>query len=208
MKISSHHKLLAGTLVLLFALASPGGYAFAQGPAYSEKEAQSIDRSLMCPVCPAETIDQAQVEISRQMKSVVREMLSQGASRDEVLDFFVARYGQEVLSAPPKSGGNLVVWVVPIVGILAALAGGYLIIKSMVSRTSGRPAAAAMSTANAEDTGLEPYLEAVDRHLELLEDGGTGPPSASQGASERGREGVDKLREHGTNLEDDLEPNG
>ena len=111
MRIDSRHKLtlLAGGLALLFVLASPGGYAFGQGAGYSEKEALSIDRMLMCPVCPAETIDQAQVEISRQMKAVVREMLSQGASRDEVLDFFVARYGLAVLAAPPKSGATLLV---------------------------------------------------------------------------------------------------
>ena len=36
-----------------------------------EREAQTIDRMLMCPVCPAETIDQAQVEISFQMRAVV-----------------------------------------------------------------------------------------------------------------------------------------
>ena len=38
---------------------------------YDEAEAQSIDRMLMCPVCPAETIDQAQVELARQMRRLV-----------------------------------------------------------------------------------------------------------------------------------------
>ena len=42
-------------------------------PAYDQEEAQSIDGMLMCPVCPAETIGQAQVEISRQMRRLVRE---------------------------------------------------------------------------------------------------------------------------------------
>jgi len=178
MKIGSHHKLalFAGTLALLIALASPGGNAFGQGPGYSEKEALSIDRMLMCPVCPAETIDQAQVEISRQMKAVVREMLAQGASRDEVLDFFVARYGLEVLAAPPKSGANLLVWVLPIAGVLAALAGGFLILKSMASRNSGQVATVTMSPADLRDTGLEPFLEAVDRDLALSGDGGASPP--------------------------------
>ena len=48
-----------------------------QIPTYIEKEAQSIDGMLMCPVCPAETIGQAQVEIARQMRRLVREKLSQ-----------------------------------------------------------------------------------------------------------------------------------
>ena len=43
--------------------------------AFSESQAQGIDRMIMCPVCPAETIDQAQVEISRQMRVMVRGLL-------------------------------------------------------------------------------------------------------------------------------------
>ena len=61
---------------------------------------------LMCPVCPAETIDQAQVEISFQMRAVVREMLAEGRTREEILDYFVDRYGADILAAPPKVGGK------------------------------------------------------------------------------------------------------
>ena len=43
-----------------------------------EERAQSIDKSLICPVCPGETIDQAQVELAYQMRSVVREKLAAG----------------------------------------------------------------------------------------------------------------------------------
>ena len=115
---------------------------------------------LMCPVCPAETIDQAQVEISRQMRRVVREMLAEGASRDQILQFFVDRYGTGVLAAPPKSGVNLVAWVVPVVGVLAALGAGLLVIRSMTGPRTGEPA----EDAPLED-GLDPYLDLIDRDL-------------------------------------------
>ena len=39
---------------------------------YDEKEAYAIDGMIMCPVCPAETIDQAQVPLARQMKQIIR----------------------------------------------------------------------------------------------------------------------------------------
>ena len=69
-------------LLLAAALLLSGGVVNAQEtePAdlgYDEEEALSIDRMLICPVCPAETIDQAQVELSRQMRRIVREMLAQ-----------------------------------------------------------------------------------------------------------------------------------
>ena len=129
-------------------------------PTYSESQAQGIDRMIMCPVCPAETIDQAQVEISFQMRQVVRDMLTQGSSRHEILDFFVERYGKDILAAPPKSGANLVAWLLPVGGVAAALVAVFFIIRSMTRRdpvlATPRPV---------QDPGLIPYLQLVDRHL-------------------------------------------
>ena len=144
-------------------------------PAYDEEEAQSIDGMLMCPVCPAETIGQAQVEISRQMRRLVREKLSQGASRQEILDFFQDRYGTNILAAPPKSGVNLVAWVVPVLGMLGALVAGLLVIRSMARKGAGE---AVNETAMDED--LAPYLEMIDRDLGLGDAGVPGPPGNRQ----------------------------
>ena len=129
---------------------------------YSESQAQGIDRMIMCPVCPAETIDQAQVEISFQMRKIVREMLSQGSSRDEILDFFVERYGNDILAAPPKSGASLVAWLMPIAGVVGGLIAVYFILRSMTRR--GLAPAATQPTV---DVGLIPYLQLVDRHLDM-----------------------------------------
>ena len=130
---------------------------------FSEKEAQTIDRMIMCPVCPAETIDQAQVEISFQMRAVIREMLSEGKSREQILDFFVARYGPDILAAPPKSGVNLLAWILPIAGVAVALVAVYFVIRSMTAQSGLRPVAVRSYT----DQSLDPYLEMVDRHLSL-----------------------------------------
>ena len=50
-----------GTGVAQAQAPDPAGGSGAELP-YDEAEAQSIDRMIMCPVCPAESIDQAQVE--------------------------------------------------------------------------------------------------------------------------------------------------
>ena len=199
--------LWLGLLLLTVLLLTPG-IAQAQGPdqelPYDEEEAQSIDKTLMCPVCPAETIDQAQVELSKQMRRIVREMLAQGADREEILDFFVDRYGPEVLGAPPKSGINLLAWILPAAGVLAALAAVFVIIRSMASHGSR-----AMATVPALDDGLDPYLEAIDRELDLSEEndieidrnlGGAGPRRTGQGgpgASPSGAGGIEPPEEDG-----------
>ena len=121
---------------------------------------------IMCPVCPAETIDQAQVEISRQMRVIVREMLAEGKDREEIFDFFVERYGKDILAAPPKSGADLVSWLLPAGGVIAALVAVFFIIRSMTQRGPAPTAPQPL-----QDDRLAPYLQLVDRHLEMIRGG-------------------------------------
>lgn len=146
-----------------------------------EREAQAIDKMIMCPVCPAETIDQAQVEISFQMRAVIREMLAEGRTRDEVLDYFVDRYGADILAAPPKSGANLVAWILPVAGVVAGIAVLFLVVRSMIGKKVAQPSATSSNLAagapgggeaavgpgaeTMDRQGLAPYLEIVDRNL-------------------------------------------
>lgn len=170
--------VLLAVAVCCFAIAVGMAYAQTPVPAYDEAEAQAIDRMLMCPVCPAESIDQAQVPLARQMRQRVREMLAAGAGRQEILDWFADRYGTGVLAAPPKTGVNLLAWTLPIVGVLAALAAGGLAIRAMTGRR--RPAATARGAEAVPEGELAQYLAVVDRSLSLpdresqAEDGGAG----------------------------------
>jgi cytochrome c-type biogenesis protein CcmH len=150
---------------------------------------------LMCPICAGQTIDQSQSELAGQMRRLVREMLAQGATRQEVLEFFADRYGQKVLAAPPKSGFNLLAWVLPAVGVVVALLAVLVVIRSMAPTRRGGEAADEPSL----EEGLEPYLEAVDRTLGL-----DSHPSSRQraaqgvdGASNPGVRGVEPPREEG-----------
>ena len=170
-------------LLLSAALLLSTGTVQAQAPdaGYDEAEAQAIDRMLMCPVCPAESIDQAQVPLARQMRQQVRELLAAGHSRGEVLAHFADRYGTDVLASPPKSGLNLLAWILPIAGVLAALVAGGLVIRAMTARPDALPAAgstdtgAETDTATDTETDLTPYLAAVDRELDL-----TNPPDSAE----------------------------
>ena len=153
--------IIAGALFVGDASAQSGGEA----GSYDEAEAQAIDRMLMCPVCPAQTIDQTEVPLAKQMRAQVRELLSSGATRDEVLAWFAApeRYGPSVLAEPPRSGFYLIAWIVPGLVVVAALVGGLLTLRAMRRRSDGGD-----SESPADETNeLQPYLAAVDRDLAL-----------------------------------------
>lgn len=175
-----HSKALLPLVIIVvvfgLALAQRGDvHAQTPEPIFNESQAQGIDRMLMCPVCPAQTIAQSQVEIALQMRAIVREMLAEGNDRDDILDFFLDRYGKDILAAPPKSGANLVAWLLPVGGVGAALVGVFFIIRSMTRRgavpTTVRPV---------QDDGLAPYLRLIDRHLDITRGGGSSISSGLQ----------------------------
>ena len=62
-----------------------------------EQRAQALNRSIMCPVCPGESIDQSQVALAVQMRGIVNEKLAEGWTDEQVREFFVERYGPSVL---------------------------------------------------------------------------------------------------------------
>src|SRR3972149_402861 len=106
------------SLVAIALLVMLGGCSVPERTRSLDEKAQDIYRSLMCPLCPGQTIAESQSELSAQMRAVVREKLEQGATKEDILQFFVERYGEGVLAAPAKSGFSLVAWLAPIVGIV------------------------------------------------------------------------------------------
>ncbi|MBI2856124.1 MAG: cytochrome c-type biogenesis protein CcmH [Chloroflexi bacterium] len=146
-----------------------------------EELAQAIDKSLMCPVCPSETIDQSQVEIAKQMRAMVREKLAQGESREDILQFFADRYGPGVLAEPPKHGFNLLVWVIP--PVLLALGSGILAMAVHAMRKTQPPAISEKEPLLPRE--LDPYLAMVDQEIQRLtrrgdEVGGPAAPSSEE----------------------------
>ena len=107
-----------------------------------EARAQEINKTVMCPVCPGESIDQSQHPRAKAMRGVVDEKLAEGSTNDEIRQFFVERYGPSVLLEPPREGLNWLVWIVPPAGLLAAAIALYFVLRLAVRsspRSSGAP---------------------------------------------------------------------
>ena len=96
-----------------------------------ERRAQALNRSIMCPVCPGESIDQSQVALAVQMRGIVDDKLAAGWSDDRIREFFVERYGPSVLLQPPTEGISLAAWIVPPVGLAVAVGIFIFVIRRM-----------------------------------------------------------------------------
>jgi cytochrome c-type biogenesis protein CcmH len=85
-----------------------------------EARARAISRTIRCPVCQGESIDDSGAPISRDLRLIIRERVMAGDTDAQVTDYIVARYGEFVLFKPPAAGVNLILWAA---GPLMLLAG-------------------------------------------------------------------------------------
>jgi cytochrome c-type biogenesis protein CcmH len=95
------------------------------------------------------------------MTVVIKQGIAQGQSGEQIVQSFVAQYGEQVLSAPPKEGFNLTAWFAPFIALL--LGGGviYVTLRKWVGR--GRQSQA--STVAEAEEGDEKYRRRLDNEL-------------------------------------------
>jgi cytochrome c-type biogenesis protein CcmH len=100
-----------------------------------EARVRAVSSQLRCPVCQGLSLQDSPSELSAEMKDVVREQLAAGRSNDEVLQYFVGKYGEWILLQPKPSGFNLAVYALPVL----MLAVGALVVTIAVRRWTRAP---------------------------------------------------------------------
>jgi cytochrome c-type biogenesis protein CcmH len=87
-----------------------------------EAHARALFRDVRCLVCQSESIDESDAALARDLRQLVRSQVAQGRSDAQIRAFLVSRYGQFVLLTPKPSLGNAILWVGPLLVILAGAA--------------------------------------------------------------------------------------
>lgn len=114
----SSRRLLA-ILVALLALLLVGVVSAQEE--ITDDEVNEIAAEVYCPVCESTPLDVCPTQACADWRELIRTQLSEGASRQDVLDYFARQYGDGVLANPPRRGISLIVlWVLPILGIALA----------------------------------------------------------------------------------------
>jgi len=116
----------------------PAPAATKPAPAATKVDEQTVHEvasQLRCVVCQNLSVADSPSETAKQMRAIVRERLAAGDSPEQVLAYFVEKYGDWILLSPPKSGFPLLVWVVPFVG----LGIGLVLVAVVVRRWSRKP---------------------------------------------------------------------
>jgi cytochrome c-type biogenesis protein CcmH len=132
-------------LVGVLAVALWIGTTRSSGHPSIDDRVQSVTSGLRCPVCTGETVADSSAPISGDIRTMVRQLLTQGESNSQAKSFILSKYPGTSLDTP-ASGMGLLVWALPVIVVLGAAAG--------LSLTFARRRSRAVVTVSDEDRAL------------------------------------------------------
>ncbi len=100
-----------------------------------EKDYKELVFELRCLVCQNQNLADSNADLAKDLRDEVYKMLKEGQSKQQIIDFMVARYGEFVLYRPPVDKATALLWFGPVV----MLAIGLLIVMLFIRRHRNRP---------------------------------------------------------------------
>ncbi len=85
------------------------------------KEQKEIEKMLIAPCCWTSTIDVHPSEISEQMKTEIAQFLKEGKTKDEILKYYVNKYGERILAVPQSPFKKYSVYTFPFIALLCGI---------------------------------------------------------------------------------------
>ncbi len=122
----------AALMVSLTALAAIDVYDF--DTPEQETQFQELSNTLRCPKCQNNSIADSNAELAKDLRHKVYEMTKEGKSKDEIVDYMIARYGNFVTYNPPFTLSTAILWLGPVSVLLIGF--GVIVIRSRRSKTA------------------------------------------------------------------------
>jgi cytochrome c-type biogenesis protein CcmH len=145
----------------LFAMLLASLPAFSAENEKAARMEREIEDSLIAPCCWSQPVSQHYSEVADQIRKEVHEMVAAGKSRDEIIDHYVALYGERILASPRAKGFNVLAYVLP---FAALILGAWFLIALFrkLQKTAPAPGPAPVPDAR--------YSAAVEKELKELEE--------------------------------------
>ncbi|MEF1254043.1 cytochrome c-type biogenesis protein [Vibrio sp. M260112] len=127
--------ILAITTSLLFALTAHAAievYEF--DTLEQEQQFKELGGTLRCPKCQNNTIADSNAELAVDLRQKVYEMTKEGKSKQDIVDYMIARYGNFVTYNPPFTIATSILWLGPIAVVMFGF--GFILIRSRKTKTN------------------------------------------------------------------------
>ncbi|EBG7384459.1 cytochrome c-type biogenesis protein CcmH, partial [Salmonella enterica subsp. enterica serovar Braenderup] len=113
-------RLLPGMVMLVLVIAGSARATTDVMPFKDEAQEQQfrqLTEQLRCPKCQNNSIADSNAMIATDMRRRVYDLMQEGKSRQEIIDYMVARYGNFVTYDPPLTPLTVLLWVLPLAAI-------------------------------------------------------------------------------------------
>jgi cytochrome c-type biogenesis protein CcmH len=165
--MKKRHSLLL-FLAVVAIISSIWFYAFLVSPSKQtlDQRVHDVASQLKCLVCQGESVADSPATLSLQMRDVIRQQLQSGKSEQEVIQYFVSRYGDRILLSPPWQGLTLLAWLVPI----ALMVGGILLLFVVLRNWQPQSDKGPVDTDRSESVGIDEnelayYQQQIEQEL-------------------------------------------
>jgi len=119
-------------------LSAPAALAQPAADPAQETEAKQIEAMVIAPCCWSQQVSVHQSPAADEMRKDIRKQLVEGRTRQQILDGFVAQFGERILAEPPARGFKRTLYVLPV--LLLVLSG--VVLSFVVKRMARQPALA------------------------------------------------------------------
>lgn len=154
---------------LTFLLVAGSVSAQEEGPVLvSDDEVNAIAKELYCPVCENIPLDVCPTQACAEWREDVRDKLAQGWSKEEIKQYFINRYGDRVVAAPPARGLNWLVYVLPPLLIIMGAVFLVSMMLGMKKRSSSQQRSVLLSP---NEPGTQPMeAQSQDIYIQKMEE--------------------------------------
>jgi cytochrome c-type biogenesis protein CcmH len=131
-----------------------------------DQRVHNVASQLKCLVCQGESVADSPATLSQQMRGVIRQQLQSGKSEQEVIQYFVSRYGDRILLSPPLQGLTLLAWLVPIALMICGILLVFLVLRSWQSHSKKElDDADSVESAKIDEKELAYYQQQIEQEL-------------------------------------------
>ncbi len=118
------HRLVAWAAAAIVGVTALAVAAFAEAPPRTNADrAHALAERLACPVCQGQSVAESDVVVARNIRREIRIWVDEGRSDDYIRAQLTAIYGDDIDYTPSASGISSVVWILPVVVGVTAVAG-------------------------------------------------------------------------------------
>lgn len=109
--------------VLVAAVLVVGARGGSGGPESLDHRVERIARDVRCPQCSGQSAADSDAETAVAVRATIRQQVQQGRTDGQIKQYLADRYGQDILERPPATGIASLVWVLPVIALVLAVAG-------------------------------------------------------------------------------------